>query len=575
VTAEETAQDAPSLQDESKIEHHKELEGSQRVKDTGQKLSERRTTANHRQLQHPYLSAVGRQKTSHGLYVACPGKSAEPMHQAIGRDPSFNNTRPESTYTNPFANLPIPSLNVSSGFPSIREYSGDRFSVREFSNSPNLVKCPIDPYSEHCQPASSATDLVNMKVKMESFNLRAANQFEPVVCHQSLSVARGLTNSVSMKHSVPTPTRRSPNPSQFQPGSTSIPNGELSRVKNEPYRHFLPARSTEKTDSSATLLDPRNGYLPNLDGDKTGGPKGHSDSEIFAEFLAVNLIDNETTLSSFNPSENRKDDRQCNAASILTGFKDQPNVTCSDIESSAAQGTPFNPGEELRRHQLYMQQQYPCYAQYPYAYGQPHQQYQYPAHLPFPNQNSQVPYHPQPNRQMHHLSSAPPHGMKASQQPYGTMQHPSYAQRPAYYYASYQHPQVSGYHPLAHPYYQQRMHPYDRVQPHHQPQKVTVKKEAAKVAKKDTVPTTKKRRTKDPSAPKHPMSAFIFYLCDVRPKYTEKYPGSQVGAISKMIAVAWKELTDAEKAPYIERGNDDKLRYGAEMQHWLSTRMMG
>ncbi|KAJ3411508.1 hypothetical protein HDV05_002116 [Chytridiales sp. JEL 0842] len=83
------------------------------------------------------------------------------------------------------------------------------------------------------------------------------------------------------------------------------------------------------------------------------------------------------------------------------------------------------------------------------------------------------------------------------------------------------------------------------------------------------------RATKDKSAPKHPTSAFLYYLSEVRPRYTAKYPGSTVGPISKMISTEWKALSDETRKIYLKKADDDKMRYAREMQVWLAaqTRM--
>jgi hypothetical protein len=77
-----------------------------------------------------------------------------------------------------------------------------------------------------------------------------------------------------------------------------------------------------------------------------------------------------------------------------------------------------------------------------------------------------------------------------------------------------------------------------------------------------------KRQKKDPNAPKHPMSAFLYYLSAMRKKYTKMYPEYGVGMISKVIAAEWKELTDAQKEPYVKLSEADKSRYSKEMHEW-------
>ncbi|KAG4093456.1 hypothetical protein H8356DRAFT_948947 [Neocallimastix lanati (nom. inval.)] len=83
------------------------------------------------------------------------------------------------------------------------------------------------------------------------------------------------------------------------------------------------------------------------------------------------------------------------------------------------------------------------------------------------------------------------------------------------------------------------------------------------------LPPQKRVRTpKDPTQPKHPSSAFLFYFQDVRSQYMSKYSKKSLGAVSKMISEAWKKLTPEEKAKYIEKSEQDKKRYNQEMKVW-------
>lgn len=80
----------------------------------------------------------------------------------------------------------------------------------------------------------------------------------------------------------------------------------------------------------------------------------------------------------------------------------------------------------------------------------------------------------------------------------------------------------------------------------------------------------KKKRTRHPTAPKHPMSGFLFYASYMRPSVTEQHPGSTVGPISKIIAEHWRNLTPEERAPWEEKAAEDKKRYAREMEVYLS-----
>ncbi|KAG0167350.1 hypothetical protein DFQ28_006136 [Apophysomyces sp. BC1034] len=76
----------------------------------------------------------------------------------------------------------------------------------------------------------------------------------------------------------------------------------------------------------------------------------------------------------------------------------------------------------------------------------------------------------------------------------------------------------------------------------------------------------KKKRHRHPTAPKHPMSGFLFFLAAVRPQVARHFPGSTVGPISKAIASQWREMTDEDRIPWLQKAELDKARYAREMQ---------
>lgn len=77
-----------------------------------------------------------------------------------------------------------------------------------------------------------------------------------------------------------------------------------------------------------------------------------------------------------------------------------------------------------------------------------------------------------------------------------------------------------------------------------------------------------KKTKKDPRAPKHPMSGFLYYLTEKRKGYGKNYPGVAVGVLSKIIAGEWKELSQEQKSPFLKLSDDDKKRYQREMCTW-------
>ncbi|KAI7895404.1 high mobility group box domain-containing protein [Mucor mucedo] len=81
----------------------------------------------------------------------------------------------------------------------------------------------------------------------------------------------------------------------------------------------------------------------------------------------------------------------------------------------------------------------------------------------------------------------------------------------------------------------------------------------------------KKKRHKHPFAPKHPMSAYLYYLASVYPKVSLEFPGSTVGPISKSISKTWHAMTVEERLPWIQKADSDKARYAREMQVYMAN----
>ena len=75
----------------------------------------------------------------------------------------------------------------------------------------------------------------------------------------------------------------------------------------------------------------------------------------------------------------------------------------------------------------------------------------------------------------------------------------------------------------------------------------------------------KKRKKKDKNAPKKALSAFMCFSNSVRDKVKEDNPGIAFTDVAKRIGEMWKELSDADKAPYEAMANEDKERYAKEM----------
>ncbi|KAK4515497.1 54S ribosomal protein L6 mitochondrial [Mucor velutinosus] len=81
----------------------------------------------------------------------------------------------------------------------------------------------------------------------------------------------------------------------------------------------------------------------------------------------------------------------------------------------------------------------------------------------------------------------------------------------------------------------------------------------------------KKKRHKHPFAPKHPMSAYLYYLASVYPQVSLNFPGSTVGPISKSISKTWHAMSPEERLPWKQKADSDKARYAREMQAYMAA----
>lgn len=71
----------------------------------------------------------------------------------------------------------------------------------------------------------------------------------------------------------------------------------------------------------------------------------------------------------------------------------------------------------------------------------------------------------------------------------------------------------------------------------------------------------KRKRVKDPNAPKRALSAFFWFCNDERPKVKETMPDSSVGEIAKELGKKWNECTPETKQKYEALAAKDKARY--------------
>merc|ERR1711988_1365795 len=69
-------------------------------------------------------------------------------------------------------------------------------------------------------------------------------------------------------------------------------------------------------------------------------------------------------------------------------------------------------------------------------------------------------------------------------------------------------------------------------------------------------------------APKRGMSAFLMFSQVMRPQLRDEMPDKRNIEISKMLGEEWKELTDDDKKPWVQKADEDAIRYNEEKLKW-------
>ncbi|XP_025086175.1 high mobility group-T protein-like [Pomacea canaliculata] len=87
------------------------------------------------------------------------------------------------------------------------------------------------------------------------------------------------------------------------------------------------------------------------------------------------------------------------------------------------------------------------------------------------------------------------------------------------------------------------------------------------------VKSVKRKRTKDPNAPKRALSAFFFYCAEERPKLRASNPGMNVAEVAKELGKRWETLP--ERARFEEMATKDKERYEKDMAAYRNGTFSG
>ena len=80
----------------------------------------------------------------------------------------------------------------------------------------------------------------------------------------------------------------------------------------------------------------------------------------------------------------------------------------------------------------------------------------------------------------------------------------------------------------------------------------------------------RKRKKKDPNAPKRPLSAFFLFCQDERPAVKAIYPNYSVGEAAKELGERWNKVTADAKSKYEAKAAADKARYDKDLALYKS-----
>ena len=79
------------------------------------------------------------------------------------------------------------------------------------------------------------------------------------------------------------------------------------------------------------------------------------------------------------------------------------------------------------------------------------------------------------------------------------------------------------------------------------------------------------RLKKDPLRPKHPHSAYFYYLETNRPDVQATNANLSVPELTKTLAAGWKALSEEEKTPYMAKALADRERFENELRAYTPT----
>lgn len=73
---------------------------------------------------------------------------------------------------------------------------------------------------------------------------------------------------------------------------------------------------------------------------------------------------------------------------------------------------------------------------------------------------------------------------------------------------------------------------------------------------------------RDANKPKRPGTAFMLFMGDFRKEMAGKEPEGGVAALAKLGGERWRGMSEEDKRPYVERQNEEKMKYEQNMEEY-------
>jgi len=78
----------------------------------------------------------------------------------------------------------------------------------------------------------------------------------------------------------------------------------------------------------------------------------------------------------------------------------------------------------------------------------------------------------------------------------------------------------------------------------------------------------KRKKKKDPNAPKRPRSAYILYCTEMRDDVKKQHEGAKPAELMQIMGQMWNQLPAHKKTEFNDKAKEDKTRYNDEMKSY-------